>query len=105
MTSEWTWEFSSKVKSIFNGSAINHHSLAPIVTCYTGCAFDSRPKVIYPKYSKHYTVAHTIDCVCSKMLNHGLNQGLFLLGAKSIKNSGLKSRLLYILFFLDVCTS
>ena len=29
-------------------------------------------KVIYPKYSKHwcYTVAHTIDCVCSKMLNH-----------------------------------
>ena len=38
-------------------------------------------KVIYPKYSKHwlYTVAHTIDCVCSKMLNHGLNHGLFIL--------------------------
>ena len=37
-------------------------------------------KVIYPKYSKHwpYTVAHTIDCVCSKMLNHGSNHGLFL---------------------------
>ena len=37
-------------------------------------------KVIYPKYSKHwhYNVAHTIDCVCSKMLNHGLNPGLFL---------------------------
>ena len=35
---------------------------------------------IYTKYSKHwsYTVAHTIDCVCSKMLNHGLNHGLFL---------------------------
>ena len=33
-----------------------------------------------PKYSKywHYTEAHTIDCVCSKMLNHGLNRGLFL---------------------------
>ena len=31
-------------------------------------------------YSKHwpYTVAHTIDCLCSKMLNHGLNHGLFL---------------------------
>ena len=31
-------------------------------------------KVIYHKYSKHwpYTVAHTIDCVCSKMSNHGL---------------------------------
>ena len=30
-------------------------------------------KVIYPKYSKHYpyTVASTIDCGYSKMLNHG----------------------------------
>ena len=37
-------------------------------------------KFIYPKYSKHlpYTVAHTIDCACIKMLNHGLNHGLFL---------------------------
>ena len=37
-------------------------------------------KVIYPKYSKHwpYTVTHTIDCVCSKMLYHGLNHGLNL---------------------------
>ena len=37
-------------------------------------------KVIYTKYSKHcpYTVAHTIDCVYSKMLNYGLNHGLFL---------------------------
>ena len=36
-------------------------------------------KVIYTKYSKHrpYTLAHTIDCVCCKMLNHGLNHGLF----------------------------
>ena len=39
-----------------------------------------RTKVIHPKYSKHcpHILAHTIDCVCSKMLNHGLNQGLFL---------------------------
>ena len=37
-------------------------------------------KVIYTKYSNHWpnSVAHTIDCVCSKMLNHGLNHGLFL---------------------------
>ena len=37
-------------------------------------------KVIYPKYSKHqpFTVSHTIDCVCSKTLNHGLNHWLFL---------------------------
>ena len=36
-------------------------------------------KVIHTKYSKHcpYTVAHTIDCVCSK-INHGLNHGLFI---------------------------
>ena len=38
-------------------------------------------KVIYTKYSKHwpYTVAHTIDCVCTKMLNHGLFILLFML--------------------------
>ena len=38
-------------------------------------------KFIYPKYSKHwpYLLAYTIDCDCSKMLNHGLNhvQGVF----------------------------
>ena len=35
-------------------------------------------KVIHPKYSKHWlsTAAHTIDCVCSNLLNHGV---LFLL--------------------------
>ena len=44
-----------------------------------GC-WDYFIKVTYPKYSKHwpYTVAYTIDCVCSKILNHGLNHGLFL---------------------------
>ena len=38
-------------------------------------------KVIYRKYSKHwlYSVAHTIDCVCSRMLNHGLFLSLFKL--------------------------
>ena len=37
-------------------------------------------KVIYTKYSKNwpYTLAHTIDCVCSKMLSNGLNHGLFI---------------------------
>ena len=36
-------------------------------------------KVIHTKYSKHYpyTVAHTFECVCSK-INHGLNHGLFI---------------------------
>ena len=36
-------------------------------------------KVIYPKYSKHLlsTVPHTLDCVCSKILNHGLLFSLF----------------------------
>ena len=40
--------------------------------------FIHQSKFIYPKYSKQLlsTVAHTIDCVCSKILNHGLNHGL-----------------------------
>ena len=40
--------------------------------------FDVYFKDVYPKYSKHWlsTVAHTIDCLCSKILNHGLNHGL-----------------------------
>ena len=39
-----------------------------------------KSKVIYPKYSKHWlsTMAHIIDCVCSKILNHGLNHGSFI---------------------------
>ena len=32
-------------------------------------------KVIYPKYWIS-TVAHTFHCVCIKLLNHGLNNGL-----------------------------
>ena len=44
-------------------------------------SFKGTFKVIYTKYSKHwpYAVAHTINCVCIKMLNHGLNHGFFLL--------------------------
>ena len=40
---------------------------------------DAGAKVIYTMYSKHcpYTVAHTFECVCSK-INHGLNHGLFI---------------------------
>ena len=40
-----------------------------------------KTKVIHPNYSKHwpYTVEYTIDCVCSKMLNHGLFLSLFKL--------------------------
>ena len=37
------------------------------------------PKLYVPSTPKHwtYTVAHTIDCVCSKLLNHGLFISLF----------------------------
>ena len=37
-------------------------------------------KVIYPKYSKHQlcTVAHTINCVCSKILNHGFKSWVII---------------------------
>ena len=38
-------------------------------------------KVLYPKYYKHMacTLAHQIRFVCSKMIHHGLNNGLFSL--------------------------
>ena len=59
-----------------------HLALATNLLTYSN--LDGKSKVIYPKYFKHlpYIVAHTIDCVYSKMLNnglnHGLNHGLFL---------------------------
>ena len=67
-------------------------------------------KVIYPKWSKQWlsTVAHTIDCLYCKILNHGLNIGLLFslfkfCGWKNIwkqlKNSGLRSRFLFCLIF------
>ena len=35
---------------------------------------------LYPKYSKHwpYLLAATMSCNCSKILNHGLNDGSFV---------------------------
>ena len=47
--------------------------------------FVTDTKVIHTKYSKHRpsTVAHTFECVCSK-INHGLNHGLFTLLLKLI---------------------
>ena len=46
---------------------------------YNWNLIDPKIKVINLKYSKHwpYTVAHTINCVFSKMLNHGLNMSYF----------------------------
>ena len=42
---------------------------------FAQCIFHMLTKVIYTKYSKHwlYTVAHTIECVCSKMNNSWFN--------------------------------
>ena len=88
-------DFYWETRLLSQSKAILSQSLTPKSTCAqcTHIAFLSSTelhrylfrslawsKVIYPKYSKHwlYTVAHTIDCVCSKMLNHGLNHGLFL---------------------------
>ena len=46
-------------------------------------------KVMFPKYAKHwlFTVAHTIDCVCCKILNHSLNHGLSFSLFKATKHS------------------
>ena len=37
-------------------------------------------EIAIKKYSKHKlsTVAHTIDCMCIKMLNNGLNHGFII---------------------------
>ena len=66
-------------------------------------------KVIYPKNSKHWpsTVAHSIDFVCSKVLNHGLNHGLLFSlfkfwGWKNILNNGkLKIKTRFLLAPVD----
>ena len=66
-----------------NGGLFYDKTSIPRCSTDTGecvCKSHVEGKVIYPKYSKHwpYTVAHTIYCVCSKMLNHGLNHGLYV---------------------------
>ena len=87
---KWTSNvgYFGKIKEIFNyclGYPYNPNSKIDILKC----GF----KVIYPKYSKHWlsSVAHTIDCVCGKILNHGLNHGLMFslfefFGWKDISN-------------------
>ena len=58
---------------------------------------------MYPNYSKHWlsTAAHTIDCICSKIVDQGLNHGLIFSLFKffgwnnisdQLENSGLKSK-------------
>ena len=65
-------------------------------------------KVIYLKYSKHWlsTVAHKIDCVCSKKIKSVFKSFVIIFtfqvfGWKNIlnqlENSGLKSRFLFCL--------
>ena len=46
-----------------------------------GHYFQVGAKAINPKYFKHrpYPLAYTMDWGCSEILNHSLNQGLFLL--------------------------
>ena len=63
-------------------------------------------KFIYPKYSRHWlsTLAHTIDFVCSRILNHGLNLGLlFSLWVKKQSKLIWKFRVkISILILLDI---
>ena len=62
--SAWLRTLSARLGSIWEIPAQTHH--------YNICPL---PKVIYTKYSKHwlYTVAHTIECVCSKINNSWFN--------------------------------
>ena len=68
----------------------------------------SMDKIMYPKYTKLWL--STIDCVCSKILNHGLNYGFIIFTfqviwvkkhSELIENSGLKSRF-FTLFNISV---
>ena len=61
-----------------NWLIFNITKLISIFCCENG-------KVIHTKCSKHRpsTVAHTFECMCSK-INHGLNHGLFILLLKLI---------------------
>ena len=61
-----------------------HENLSPAVA-FCSCFFlnnlDLSSKLYIPStlnLNLTYIVAYTIDCVCSKMLNHGLNHGFFL---------------------------
>ena len=69
----------------------------PFWTCRYA-SMHEQDKVIYPKYSEQwpYLLAYTMDCVCSKMLNHGSFKFFELKCILNlIENSGLKSRMLY----------
>ena len=105
-----TWK--QKINSWnYNMSFSHFQKSRETVVSYIGLLqFHEFPKVIYPKESKHRLspVAHTIDFMCSKILNHGLNHGLLFslfkfLGWKNnlnqLENSGLKSRFLFCLIF------
>ena len=51
------------------------NSVRPKVLFWFRSDTKAKTKVIYTKYSKHwhYTVAHTFDCVCSKISNSWFN--------------------------------
>merc|ERR1712141_881086 len=66
-------------KNNFFSTPLSNHIPAENSTTTQSQRFCSTGKVIHTKYSKHRpsTVAHTFECVCSK-INHGLNHGLFI---------------------------
>ena len=102
---------SSQTKQYRNITLIQMHTMCNwciMMHCDLSDLLQLKPglKVKYPKYSKHWlsTVAHTIDYVCSKILNHEFIFSLFkFFGWKNIlnwhENSGLKSRFLFCLIF------
>ena len=75
---EKIYELSLALCSPLNSKGFSVNQETRHVTC---CyyVFNTMGKVIHTKYSKHhpYTVAHTIECLCSK-INHVLWYNFFL---------------------------
>ena len=77
---DW-WNFLSDSLFLSLQSSVDQGFFCELSVCYSKSSeIFAQIKVVHPKYSKHwpYTVAYTINCVCSKVLNLGLNHGLFL---------------------------
>ena len=62
-------------KSTKKVSSLHLQDFLSLAITQNGKKISKCVKVIYTKYSKHwlYTVAHTIDCVCSKINNSWFN--------------------------------
>ena len=79
----------------FKGNIKHSTSCSNATISYLVAEIESGFKVIHPKYSKFcpYLLAVTMNCGCSKILNHGLNQpaSAAAWAVKAVHRRGLKT--------------